>query len=96
MITLKLKIYNILFPVIKGLVVFFFGIKKTRLCTAFYSSLRHVHGLQYFCIDTDNETFLVNLNDHEIAKSLFCTGLFDFEKLLTSIDIIKTRNNYQN
>ncbi len=90
--TLKLKIYNALFPAIKKLVVFFFSLKKTRLCTAFYSSLRYVPGLRYFCINTDSEIFLVNLDDHEIAKSLFCTGLFDFEKLLTSIDIIKAKN----
>jgi FkbM family methyltransferase len=92
----KLIIYKIIFPIIKGIIIFLFSLKKTRMCSAIYSSLRHVQGLRYFCIDTDKETFLVNLNDQEIAKSLFCTGLFDFEKLLISINIIKTNNkNYE-
>ena len=88
----KQILYNLIFPIMKFIVVAFFNLKKTKLRTLFYSSLKHVDSLKYFCIDTDSETFLVDLDDQEIGKSLFSVGLFDFDKLLLAQDIIKSKN----
>jgi len=89
---LKHRIYLVFFPVIKYLVFLFFKIRRTKLSGALYNSLSYVEGLSYFCINTGSELFVVNLEDKEIAKGLFCKGLFDYDKLIHAIKIVKENN----
>ena len=64
----KSSLYLIFFPIIKCIVILFFRIRATRLCGAFYNSLSSVKGLDYFCVNTGKELFIVNLKD-KVIKS---------------------------
>jgi FkbM family methyltransferase len=88
----KSSLYLIFFPIFKYIVILFFKIRGTKLRGAFYNSLSYVKGLSYFCVNTGKELFIVNLEDKEIGKGLFCKGLFDYDKLLNAVKIIKDNN----
>jgi len=88
----KLWLYHIFFPVVKIVVILFFKLKNTKLRGAFYNSLSLVKGLEYFCVNTGEELFIINLEDKEIGKGLFCKGLFDYDKLLLALKLLKENN----
>ena len=68
---------------------------KARIRSLVYDALQANKGSNLFCVNGGENSFLINLSDTVIGRSLFCSGTFDLQKLTIARDLIAQHEGRQ-
>jgi len=88
-------LWTIATPVIRKILGVLLKSKGKKYCGLIYNSLSELKGMDYFCVNENDYHMIVNTKDREIGKGLFCSGRFDYNKLITAINLIKASGRFE-